>query len=81
MVWIEKQPFVATLDSIEASYYDQEFGRIKFKGKNKNRTPREIYMESRDTGDIKDQAAKLLKTTVIVTFKPIKGLIIDEIDD
>ena len=45
---------IGTLDSIEASYYDQEFGLIKFKGKKKNRTPREIYMESRDTGEIQD---------------------------
>ena len=38
-------------------------------------------MESRDTSDIQDQAAKLLKTTAIVPFKPIKGLVIEEIDD
>ena len=56
---------------MEVSYYDQEFGRIKFKGKKKNGTPREIYMESRDTSDIQDQATKLLKAIVIVSFKPI----------
>ena len=38
-------------------------------------------MELRDTGKIQDQAAKLLKTTTIVPFKPIKGPIIEEIDD
>ena len=63
VVWANKQPFIATSYSMEASYYDQEFDLIKFKGKKKNKIPREIYMESRDTGDIQDQAAKRLKTT------------------
>ena len=36
VVWADKQPFVATLDSMEASYYDLDFGSIKFKGKKKN---------------------------------------------
>ena len=81
MVWADKQPFIATLDSVEANYYDQEFGPIKFKGKKKNAIPREIYMKSKDIEDIQDQAAKLLKTTIIMPFKSIKGLIIKEIDD
>ena len=51
------------------NYYDQEFGPIKFKGKKKDGAPREIYMESRDTGEIQDQAAKLLKTTIILPFE------------
>ena len=38
-------------------------------------------MVSRDTGDIQDQATKLLKTTAIVPFRSIKGLVIEEIDD
>ena len=66
---------------MEASYYDQEFGPITFKGKKKNEISREIYMESRDTDDIPDYAAKLLKTTIVVHFRPIKGLIIEKIDD
>ena len=41
VVWENKQPFIATLDFVEASYYDQEFSLIKFKGKKKNETPRE----------------------------------------
>ena len=81
VVWADKQHFIATADSIETNYYDQEFGPIKFKGKNKNGTPREIYMESRDGSDIQDQAAKLMKTSTILPFKPIKGLVIEEIDD
>ena len=81
VVCVNKQPFIATLDFMDASYYDQEFGAIKFKGKKKNRTLREIYMELRVTGNIQDQAAKLHKTTAIVPFKLIKGLVIEENDD
>ena len=80
VVWVDKQPFNATSDSIEASYYDQDFDVIKFEGKKKDGAPREIYMESRDIGEIKDQVAKLLKRTTIMPFRPIKGLIIEEID-
>ena len=78
---VDKQPFIATSDSIEASYYDQEFGSIIFKVKKNDRAPRKIYMESRDTDEIQDQAAKLLKITTIVPFRPIKESIIEEIDD
>ena len=53
MVWADKQPFIATSDSMEASYYDQEFGPIKFKSKKNNGALRELYVELRDTGDIK----------------------------
>ena len=81
LVWIVKQPFIPTSDSIKASYYDQDFGLIKFKCKKKDGAPREIYMESRNTSEIQDQTTKLLKTTTIVPFRPIKGLIIKEIDD
>ena len=66
---------------MEASYYDQEFGPIKFRGKKKDETPRELYMEARDTSDIQDQVDKLLKTTAIMPFKAIKGLIIEENND
>ena len=50
VVWANKQLFIATSSFIEVSYYYQEVGPIKFKGKKNNDTPREIYMESRDTG-------------------------------
>ena len=33
VVWADKQPFIATSDFMKASYYDQELGPIKFKGK------------------------------------------------
>ena len=66
---------------MDASYYDQEFVPIKFKGKKKDGAPKEIYMESIDTGEIQDQIAKLLKTTNIVPFMFIKRSVIEEIDD
>ena len=81
VVWAKKQPFIATSDFVVASYYDQEFGPIKFKGKKKNGALREIYMELIDTCEIQDQAAKLLKTTITVPFRPIKGSIIEEVND
>ena len=73
MIWVDKQPFIASSDFVESSYYDQEFGPITIKGKKKNGAPIEIYIESTDTGDIRDQATKLLKTTIIVPFRPTKG--------
>ena len=81
VVWADEQHFIITSDYVEANYYDQEFGSIKFKGKKKGGIPREIYMESRDTGEIQDQDAKLLKITIIVPFRLITGSIIGEIDD
>ena len=54
VVWADKQPFIATSDFVEASYYDQEFGLIKFKGKKKDEAPRKIYMELRNVGEIQD---------------------------
>ena len=44
VVWVDKKPFIATSDYVEASYYDKEFGPIKFKGKKKDGAPRKIYM-------------------------------------
>ena len=38
----------------------------------------EIYLESRDTGDIQDQVVKLIKTTIITPFRLIKGPIIKD---
>ena len=54
VVWADKQPFIATSNFVEASYYDQEFGSIKFKGKKKDGALREIYMDSQDTSEIQD---------------------------
>ena len=38
-------------------------------------------MESRDIGEIQDQVVKLLKPTIILAFRSIKGPIIEEIND
>ena len=76
VLWADKQPFIATLDYVEASYYDQEFGLINFKCKKKDEAPRKIYMELRDADEIQDQATKLLKIPVVVLFRSIKVLII-----
>ena len=81
VVWVDKQPFIATSDFVEVDYYDQEFGQIKFKGKKKDGALREIYMKSRDTSEIQDQASKLLKIITIVSFRLINGPVIEEIDD
>ena len=81
VAWANKQHFITTLDYVEVNYYDKEFGSIKFEGKKKNGALREIYMESRDNGDIQDQAAKILKTIAILPFKSIKGMVIEEIND
>ena len=80
VVWVGKQPFIATSNFVEASYHDQEFGLIKFKGKKKDEAPRKIYIESSDTSEIQDQVAKLLMITNIVPFRQIKGSIIEEIE-
>ena len=81
VVWVEKQPFIATLGYVEASYYDQEFGLIKFEGEKKDGALKEIYMKLRDTSEIQDQVTKLLKIITVMPFMPIKGPIIEEIDD
>ena len=73
VVWANKQSFIATSNFVEVSYYDQAFGPIKFKGEKKDGAIREIYMKSRDTAEIQDQATKLLKTITIVPFKSING--------
>ena len=76
-----QKPFIATSNSVKASYYDQEFGPTKFKGKKKDRALRKVCLESRDAGEIQDQATKLIKITIIVPFKLINGPIIEEIND
>ena len=81
VAWADKQPFITTADSTEARYYDKEFGPIKFKSKKNNGGPKKIHMESRDVGEIQDQAAKLLKIIDIVPYGLIHEPITEEIDD
>ena len=46
VVRVDKHPFMAATGSVEAMYYDQEFGLIKFTSKRKNRVLRKAYMMS-----------------------------------
>ena len=77
LVRANKQPFMAATSSIEAKYYDQEFSPIKFTSRRKDGVLRKAYKPMK----IKNEAAKLLKVTKIVPYKPTSGLIIKEIDD
>ena len=45
VVWADKQPYMAATDSVEARYYDQEFGPIKLSRKRKDEIPRKAYMD------------------------------------
>ena len=81
VVRTNKQPFMAATGSVEAMYYDQEFDSIKFTSRRKDRVPRKAYMDSNGYVEIQKEAAKLLKVTTIVSYKPMSGPIIKEIDD
>ena len=61
--------------------YDQEFGTIKFTNRRKDGVLRKAYMDSKGSVEIQKKAAKLLKVTTIVPYRPVSGPIIKEIDD
>ena len=61
LVWADKQPFMAAIGSVEAKYYDQEFGSIKFTSKRKDGVLRKAYMDSNGYVEIQKKGAKLLK--------------------
>ena len=63
VMWSNKKPFMATTGFVEARYYDQEFGPIKFTNIRKYRIPRKAYMDSKGSVEIRKEAAKLLKVT------------------
>ena len=67
--------------SMEARYYDREFGPIKFTSRRKDGVPRKAYMDSKGYVEIQKEVAKLLKVTTIVPYRTTSGLIIEEIDD
>ena len=46
VVRADKQPFIEAIGSVETSYYDQEFGLIKFSSRRKDEIPRKEYMDS-----------------------------------
>ena len=81
VVWVDKQPFIAAIGSVEARYYDQEFGPIKFTSRRKDEIPRKAYMDLKGSVEIRKEAAKLLKVTTIMPCRPMGGPIIEEIDD
>ena len=66
VVRADKQPFIAATSYVEARYYDQEFGPIKFTSRRKDGIPRKAYMDSKGFVEIRKEAAKLLKVTKIV---------------
>ena len=47
VVQVDKQPFIAATGFVEARYYDQEFGPIKFTSRRKDEIPRKAYMDSK----------------------------------
>ena len=81
VVWADKQPFMAAIGFVEAKYYDQEFGPIKFTSRRKDGVPRKAYMDSNGYVEIQKEAAKLLKVTTIVPYRPMSVPIIEEIND
>ena len=77
----DKQPFMVATSLVEARYYDQEFGPIKFTSRRKNRVPRKANMDSKGYVEIQKDAVKLLKVTTVMLYRSMSGLIIEEIDD
>ena len=81
MVYTDKQPFKATTSFMEAGYYNKKFGPIKFTRRRKDGVLRKENMESKGFVETQKEAAKLLKVTTIMLYKPTNGPIIKEIDD
>ena len=72
---------MATTGSVEARFYDQKFSLIKFTSRRKDGVPRKAYMDLKSSMGIQKEEVKLLKVTTIVPYRPMSGLIIEEIDD
>ena len=81
VVRAEKLPFMAATSSMEARYYDQEFGPIKLTNRRKDGILRKGYIDSKGSMEIRNEAVKLLKVATIVPYRPMSGPIIEEIDD
>ena len=77
----DKQPFIATTGSMEARYYDEEFGSIKFTRRRKYRVLRKAYMDLKGFVKIQREASKLLKVTTFVPYRSMSDPIMKEIDD
>ena len=80
-VQADKKPFMAATSSMEANYYDQEFGSIKFTSRRKDGVPRKAYMKSKGSMEIQKEVSKLLKVTKIVPYRSMSSPIIEEIND
>ena len=76
VVRADKKSFMAATGSMEAKYYDQEFGPIKFTSIRKDGILRKAYMDSKDSVEIWKEAVKLLKVTTIMPYRPMSGPII-----
>ena len=81
MVQVDKQPFMTVTSFMEARYYDEEFGPIKFTSRRKYAVPRKAYMDSKGSVEIQNEAVKLLKVNTMVPYRPMRGPIIEEIND
>ena len=81
LVWVDKKLFMVATGSVEAKYYDQEFGHIKFISRRKDGIPRKTYTDSKGFVEIRNEATKLLKVITIVSYRSMSSLIIEEIDD
>ena len=69
-----------TTSSVEAGYYDQEFGPIKFTSRRKYGIPRKAYIDSKGYVEIQNKATKLLKVTTIMPYRSMSGPLIEEIN-
>ena len=52
LVLADKQPFMETTGSMEARYYDQEFGPIKFTSRRKDEALSKAYIDSKGSMEI-----------------------------
>ncbi|KZV51422.1 hypothetical protein F511_39681 [Dorcoceras hygrometricum] len=71
------QPFQANTSTVEARYYNGDFGPIIIRSSNTEEL-KAVYTESLAPSPILD---KILKPTVIVPYRPVIHPIVEEIDD
>ena len=45
VVRVDKQPFMVATGSVEARYYDKEYGPIKFTRRRKDGVPRKAFLD------------------------------------
>ena len=60
---------MVAIGSMEARYYDQEFGPIKFISRRKDGIPRKAYIDSKGYVEIQKEVTKLLKETTIAPYR------------